>query len=90
MINPFHIIKGWFASKVYAPLKAKILSRQRLQECTKCEFSMPSKVLRFFKRDTVREVEILVCRGCSRHLYCPVVEKSLVKEEKCPKNKWKA
>ena len=84
MINPIHIIKGWFASKIFAPDSVEEISKQRLLECEKCPFTKQSKILKFINGDA-KEIDTLVCTGCG----CPVVEKSLVKNEKCPKNKWK-
>ena len=88
MINPFHIIKGWFASKIYTDNFAFVRSKLRLLDCGKCSFTKQSKVLKFINGDA-NEIETLVCTGCSKNFHCPVVEKSLVKNEKCPKGKWK-
>lgn len=79
-----HILKGWFASKVYANKNTESISKIRLLECENCEFTKQSKVLKFINGDA-KEIETLKCKGCG----CPVVEKSLVKNEKCPKGKWK-
>ncbi len=88
MINPFHIIKGWFASKIYADKIAFVRSKLRLLDCEKCEFAKPKKWLKFINGEA-EEVKYLACTGCSKNIHCPVVEKSLVKNEKCPKGKWK-
>lgn len=84
MINISHIFRGWFASKIHKTVSAAELSSERLSECEICPFTYSSKILIFINRDA-KEIETLACRGCG----CPVVEKSLVKEEKCPKDKWK-
>jgi len=88
MIKIIHILKGWFASKIYADKDTESISKIRLLECENCEFTKQSKVLKFINGDA-KEIETLVCTGCSKNFHCPVVEKSLVKNEKCPKGKWK-
>lgn len=88
MINPIHILKGWFASKVHASKTIEEISKQRLLECEKCVYAKPKKWLKFINGEA-NEIDTLVCTGCSKHLHCPVVEKSLVKEEVCPQKKWK-
>lgn len=88
MINPFHIIKGWFASKIFTSKSIEQISKERIKECEKCEFTKQSKILKFINGDA-KEIDTLVCTGCSKNFHCPVVEKSLVKNEECPKGKWK-
>lgn len=84
MINPFHIIKGWFASKIFASDSVEEISKQRLFECEKCPFAKQKKWLKFINGEA-NEIESLACDKCG----CPVVQKSLVKNEKCPVDKWK-
>jgi hypothetical protein len=88
MINPIHIIKGWFASKIFASDTAIDFSNQRLLLCEKCPFTKQSKILKFINGEA-KEIDTLVCTGCSKNFHCPVVEKSLVKNETCPKKYWK-
>ena len=88
MINPIHILKGWFASKIFASDTAIDFSKQRLLECENCSFTKSSKILKFINGEA-NEIDTLVCTGCSKNLHCPVVEKSLVKNETCPQKKWK-
>lgn len=87
MINPFNIFKGWFASKIYASEKAQILSKKRLLKCDSCKYAKQTKILKFINGGA-SEINTLICTGCSKHLHCPVVEKSLVKNETCPKKLW--
>lgn len=84
MINIIHIVKGWFASKIYASKTAGELSMERLKRCEFCRYAKPSKVLKFINGDAL-EINTMKCSGCG----CPVVEKSMVKDEKCPLKKWK-
>lgn len=82
-INLQHIIKGWFKSKIHSDEFSKELSRERLAICAKCPHCVDSKFLKFIN-GKVESINQKMCELCG----CPVVEKSLVKEEKCPINKW--
>jgi hypothetical protein len=84
MINPIHILKGWFASKVHASETVEEISKRRLLECEKCVYAKPKKWLKFINGEA-NEIETLACDKCG----CPVVEKSLVMDEVCPLKKWK-
>lgn len=64
-------------------MAAKRRSRERLKECAKCDDAIDSSVLKFING----EAEQIKCKAC-RFCGCPVVEKSLVKNEKCHLNKW--
>lgn len=81
--NPIHIIKGWWKSTVHADKASLEMSRERLAICAKCPHCVDSKFLHFIK-GKVKEVNQKICDLCG----CPIVEKSLVKEEHCPINKW--
>ena len=84
MINPFHIIKGWFYSLIFASATKKKLSKERLKECESCEEAVKSDMLTLVN-GSFENVNCLRCTICG----CPVLQKSLVKNEKCPKGKWK-
>ena len=79
-----HILKGWFAFKIHSSKKVECISKLRLLECEKCQFAKPKKWLKFINGEA-NETESLACDKCG----CPVVQKSLVKEEICPIGKWK-
>ncbi len=80
----FHIIKGWFRSYIYASKKAKTLSEERLDKCRNCSYAVEKTFLTILRDDAVEERK-KACTFCG----CPVVEKSLVEEEKCEMNLWK-
>lgn len=82
--NLLHIIKGWFRSYIYAPKEVKTLSEERLLVCEYCDFAVEKSFLSFRANDAV-EIKKKACTYCG----CPVIEKSLVEEEKCPLNLWK-
>lgn len=84
MINPIHILQGWFASLIWASSATIRLSIERLKECKKCENTTQSSLLKIVK-GSFEEINCLRCNSCG----CPIVEKSMVKDEKCPLNKWK-
>jgi hypothetical protein len=84
VIKISNIAKGWFASKIFKSKSIQELSVERLKHCEPCRNTKQSKFLKFINGDA-REIETLVCNGCG----CPVVEKSLVKNETCPQKKWK-
>lgn len=83
MINIIHIAKGWFRSYIYAPKKVKSLSEERLEKCRSCAFAVEKTFLKILRDDAVEEKK-KACMFCG----CPVVEKSLVEEEKCEMNLW--
>lgn len=84
MINPLHIITGWFRSYIYASKKAKTLSEERLEQCNKCDFAIDTPFLEFRKNEAI-EYLTKACSFCG----CPVKEKSLVESETCPMKIWK-
>ena len=57
---------------------------ERLEICKGCEFAKKSKTLEAI-RGEVTEVNILFCEHCK----CSLQEKTLIKNEKCPIEKWK-
>ena len=84
MANPIHILKGWFHSQIYAPQKIKKISEERLAICRTCPYAVEKTFLKFVRGKATEETT-KACKFCG----CPIQEKSLVKEEKCPMNLWK-
>lgn len=84
MINPIHILKGWFRSQFYSSERSKRLSSERLEVCRTCPFAVEKSFLKF-RKDEAFEEKSKACKHCG----CPIIEKSLVQEEKCPMNLWK-
>jgi hypothetical protein len=84
MMNIIHIVKGWFRSYFYASERIKKLSEQRLEVCRNCPFAVEKSFLKFRENEAIQE-KTKACQFCG----CPIIEKSLVKEEKCHLNLWK-
>jgi len=86
MINLLHIAEGWGKSLGWLDIDIETaeLSKERLKICSSCPYAKESSFLKLFKGEA-RELEAIYCTSCG----CPVNEKSLVKNEKCPKGKWK-
>ena len=59
------------------------LAELRMQRCQRCIHSFESKVLRVVNGHG-EYIRKLACRKCS----CPVWEKTIVVDEKCPEGKW--
>lgn len=80
-----NIIQGW--GKTLRLLETspqeKRMSLQRLKECANCPLAKESSLLKLI-RGKGYTIKVLYCKGCQ----CPVNEKSLVKNEKCPEGKW--
>lgn len=83
-MNILHVLKGWFRSQVYSTNKQRKLSEERLEVCKSCPFAVEKTFLKILPNRAVEEKK-KACTFCG----CPIVEKSLVKEEKCPLNLWK-
>lgn len=83
-MNILHVLKGWFRSQVYSTNKQRKLSEERLEVCKSCPFAVEKSFLKILRNEAVEEKK-KACPFCG----CPIVEKSLVKEEKCPLNLWK-
>lgn len=80
-----HIITGW-ARKfniIHTPIEIEKLSKERLAICKVCDQAKVSKILELIQGG-FEEVDTLLCTKCS----CPVLEKSLVLQERCPLHKW--
>ena len=83
-MNILHIINGWFYSIIWTPKKAKKLSEERLVICNSCEYAVESSFLKVLPNRVEKGIE-RKCSICT----CPTYEKSLVKNENCPKSFWK-
>lgn len=82
-MNLLHIAEGWYKSKIHADEKSIILSKERLKECIKCPHAVDKSFLKLINGKSVNE-KTKACKLCG----CPIVEKSLVKEEQCKIGKW--
>jgi hypothetical protein len=80
-----HIIIGW--SKRWGILQTskaeQKLSELRIERCTRCFFSEQSSVLKIINGKGEYQ-QHLSCRKCS----CPIWQKTIVVDEKCPVGKW--
>lgn len=83
MIKPWNILKGWFASLIYASERQKKLSAKRMAVCEQCPYAKVTAFTKILPNEALEE-EKKACQFCG----CPVYEKSLVKKEKCPLNLW--
>lgn len=83
MINPIHVIKGWFFSLIYEPISIKMMSVERLKKCHACTYAVESSTLKIINGIVKRE-NCKKCKFCG----CPIIEKSKVKKETCELNKW--
>lgn len=81
----YNIVDGWLrAKKVKKSSKAvRDMSTNRLMICDKCPMSKHSYLLEIVN-GKAKEVYTRICEGCK----CPLLQKSLVKSEKCPLDKW--
>lgn len=91
-MNLKNILEGWGKSIGLFDVdpETKELSTQRLTICATsgpdgglCPFGKQSSFLKLVN-GTAHEIDAIYCSGCT----CPVNQKSLVKGEKCPQNKW--
>lgn len=80
-----NIIKGWGKSLGLFEVteEEKKMSLERLSKCAKCKYSKETRILKIVQRKAV-DMPGYYCRKC----FCPVNEKSLVKEEKCRMGLW--
>lgn len=86
VINPANIIEGWskrLGLKEITPDEHR-MAEERLKICLQCPMAKESKMLILLNGTANRE-KILKCSGCG----CPLYEKVIVPEEKCPLGKWK-
>jgi hypothetical protein len=82
--NVIHIVTGWFRSYFYVSKRVKKLSEERLQVCRECPYAVEKSFLRLRDGNGFNERK-KACKFCG----CPIVEKSLVPDEKCEMNLWK-
>lgn len=84
-MNLLHIAEGWGKSLGWLNIDAETakLSQERLKICATCPMAKESTFLKIFKGEA-KDLDAIYCTGCG----CPVNEKSLVKNENCPQEKW--
>lgn len=84
-MNLLHIAEGWSKSLGLLEVSEenKRLSEERISICAICPHAKESSILKFF-RDDAKELGAIVCGKCG----CPVNEKTLVNDEKCPEGNW--
>lgn len=86
MANAAHIMEGWskrLGLRKITPEEHR-MAEERLKECLQCPLAKESKMLVLLNGSANRE-QILKCSGCG----CPIYEKAIVPDEKCPQGKWK-
>lgn len=83
-----HIYEGWTKSLGLAPVSPenKLLAAVRVQICVECPHAKEMWLKKFID-GVLKKDELGSGIGCSI-CGCPVNEKALVNEEKCPENKW--
>lgn len=88
MSNLLNIAEGWAKSLhlVEVSEENKKLAKERVMICVECPFSQEMWLKKFIDGFLKRD-ELGSGIGCSI-CGCPVNEKALVIEEKCPKNLW--
>jgi len=85
MINLLRIGKGWFRHLGILPMskELEVLAEKRFEICKVCPHAKPHKLLKVID-GKLNKVGSIYCTICK----CPCHQKVLVKEEKCPKEKW--
>ena len=85
MLNLAHIAEGWGKSLGLLAVsdECKNLSIERIAICAKCPFASESSMLKLMHGSATRE-SVIKCDDCG----CPIEQKTLVTDEKCPQNKW--
>lgn len=80
-----NIIVGWFRrfGLMKTPVDIAVLSKERLWICDNCDYAKTQRILEVINGKAER-VNSLQCIKCK----CPCLEKTLVREESCPINKW--
>ena len=83
--NFSHIIEGWSKSMGLMDVteENKKLSVDRLKICGDCPSAVESSFLKIL-RGNADQIKAIKCGVCG----CPVNEKTLVTDEKCPFKKW--
>lgn len=89
MVNFSHIAEGWGKSLGWLEVtpENQQLSIERMSICATCPFAEESSFLKLF-RGEARKLGAIYCSKCPSKIKCPVNEKTLVTDEKCPQNKW--
>lgn len=91
-LNFKHIAEGWAKSIGLWNVTddVKKLSMERMNVCAtsgenggQCEFARESNFLKLL-HGSANDIPAIYCSLCT----CPINEKSLVTDEKCPKSKW--
>ena len=59
------------------------MSNERLATCAVCPFVAESTMLKII-RSEVHNLDVIKCTRCG----CPINEKTIIKNEKCPEGKW--
>lgn len=87
-MNLKHIYEGWSKSLGIADVNEenKELARKRVSICVKCPHAK-EMWLKSFIDEVLKRDELASGIGCGK-CGCPVNEKALVIEEKCPDNRW--
>ncbi|MFV0141004.1 hypothetical protein [Empedobacter falsenii] len=85
IIKPLKIIEGWVKAKIVCDQESKDLSQQRLSVCMECpkKLAYDSKMLSIINGKADESLKKF-CKDCT----CPILQKSLVKSEKCPHGFW--
>ena len=85
MTKILHIIQAW--AKTLGWIKTtneeRELQKKRLDICLQCPHAKHSKTLEAI-RGEITEVNVLKCDLCG----CSLQEKTIIKNEKCPIEKW--
>ena len=91
MVNFAHVVEGWGKSIGLFKVSEedRMLSMERLNVCSTCDFAKEGKFLKLLRGDG-HEILALYCKKCPSKVKCPVNEKSLSKNEKCPEGLWKS
>jgi hypothetical protein len=85
MVNLLHIAEGWGKSLGWLDVSPEDqqVSIERMKICAVCPFAKESNFLKLLKGEA-RDMDAIYCTKCG----CPVNEKTLVTDEKCPEKKW--
>lgn len=83
-MNFLHIAEGWYKSKIHTDKDSVALSKERLKICVECPDAVEKEFLKLINGEAIEE-KTKACKLCG----CPIVEKSLVTNEKCKLGKWK-
>jgi hypothetical protein len=80
-----HIIIGWGKKLRWLPTsEAELaLGKLRIKQCKDCPFGKESRALKLINGHAHYQADVY-CSKCG----CPVLQKTLVVDEKCPIGKW--